>query len=472
MADGVQDLAIIDSYHPLAYRGTWHLSRQIEGRSADQHWYELDTFMTTQDHVRRFEKLRVASTFSDHKIKTISIQLRDGRGTTQSGKRAEKAIKKRLPPVTSRQKPLNVSMLRGPAETNEEVRNDYHNEMENLATDENLPQEWTWEFLADQCKEEIEKLVGRGRLAKGTPYMDGHYKQVVEGREQMRALASKYDNNAITRAEYLQAKKTFRAKRRRWRAQWLDEVLKDIERSMGCGDLGRFYKGLRELGLHLQENSARAIEMHTPAQLKDHFMKIGDAESIVSDAVLERLPPDREVDEDMAREPNDEEIHEVMAKMKESSAGPDEVTINMLRLTGPEFRRKLGQLIRRMWAEPEGWETLAHSGEVIALFKNKGTRESLDNYRGISLLSIISRVMARIIACRLTAHSEKHAIFRPDQWGFRPHRSTRDAILVARLLIEVATKVKSCTDDFDPVVLMLLDIKKPTHRSHETRAGE
>ena len=47
MADGVQDLAIIDSYHPLAYRGTWHLSRQIEGRSADQHWYELDTFLTT-----------------------------------------------------------------------------------------------------------------------------------------------------------------------------------------------------------------------------------------------------------------------------------------------------------------------------------------------------------------------------------------------------------------------------------------
>ena len=82
---------------------------------------------------------------------------------------------------------------------------------------------------------------------------------------------------------------------------------------MGCGDLGRFYKGLRELGLKLQENSTRAMEMHTPAQLKDHFMKIGDAESVVADSVLERLPPDREVDEDMAREPNDEEIHEVMA---------------------------------------------------------------------------------------------------------------------------------------------------------------
>ena len=93
-----------------------------------------------------------------------------------------------LPTAPKRPKPLNVGMLRGPAETNEEVRKNYLEAMEELATDEDLPADWAWEDMAKRCTKEMEKLAGRGRLVKGTPYMDGHHKQVVEGRERMRNL--------------------------------------------------------------------------------------------------------------------------------------------------------------------------------------------------------------------------------------------------------------------------------------------
>ena len=53
------------------------------------------------------------------------------------------------------------------------------------------------------------------------------------------------------------------------------------------------------------------------------------------------------------------------------------------------------------------------------------------NYRPISLLSIISKVLERIIYKRVTAHLE--CIYPPiqNQWGFLPGRSTTSAILSA-----------------------------------------
>ncbi|CAK0849734.1 unnamed protein product, partial [Prorocentrum cordatum] len=144
--------------------------------------------------------------------------------------------------------------------------------------------------------------------------------------------------------------------------------------------------------------------------------------------------------------------------MRESAAGEDGVTINMLRLSSPEFQQALFALVRRAWRQPEAWEPEAHRAIVLALFE-KGDRARLDNYRGICLLSIISRVVARTISIRLMTHAERHGVFRADQWGFRPWRSTRDAILLARLLVEGATKAKT-PEDMEHLVFSLLDIRK------------
>ena len=57
------------------------------------------------------------------------------------------------------------------------------------------------------------------------------------------------------------------------------------------------------------------------------------------------------------------------------------------------------------------------------------------------------------------ARAELHGVFRADQWGFRPWRSTRDAILLARLLVEGATKARTL-EDMEHLVFSLLDIRK------------
>ena len=71
------------------------------------------------------------------------------------------------------------------------------------------------------------------------------------------------------------------------------------------------------------------------------------------------------------------------------------------------------------------------------LWKKKGKKSSLDNYRGICLLSIISRVCARLVSGRLQEWGEETQRFSDYQWGFRLGRGTRDAILICRIFCEL-----------------------------------
>ena len=87
-------------------------------------------------------------------------------------------------------------------------------------------------------------------------------------------------------------------------------------------------------------------------------------------------------------------------KMKESAAGDDEVTINMLRCAGAEAQKLVVSMVQRYWLDPEGWDEEAHLAVVIPLFK-QADRSQLKNYRGICLLTIISRLVAKGLASRL-----------------------------------------------------------------------
>jgi len=53
----------------------------------------------------------------------------------------------------------------------------------------------------------------------------------------------------------------------------------------------------------------------------------------------------------------------------------------------------------------------------------------MNNYRPISLLPILSKVFEGFLKKKLSGHLEHHDFLAPSQFGFRPQRSTSDAIL-------------------------------------------
>ena len=72
---------------------------------------------------------------------------------------------------------------------------------------------------------------------------------------------------------------------------------------------------------------------------------------------------------------------------------------------------------------------------IIHLFKCKGSRNSYNNYCGISLLSITGKILARVLLNRLNAHLE-HYVLPERQCGFCAGRGTTDRIFAARQLQE------------------------------------
>ena len=72
------------------------------------------------------------------------------------------------------------------------------------------------------------------------------------------------------------------------------------------------------------------------------------------------------------------------------------------------------------------WEEPLKVGVIIPLFK-KGDKSDPNNYRGICLLPILSRVLGRILATRIRLWAEEMNHLDENQAGFRKGRSTADA---------------------------------------------
>ena len=90
--------------------------------------------------------------------------------------------------------------------------------------------------------------------------------------------------------------------------------------------------------------------------------------------------------------------------------------------------------------------------KIITLYKNKGERSDCNNYRGISLLSIVGKVYARVILSRLQKLAER--VYPESQCGFRAGRSTADMIFSIRQLQE------KCREQQMPLFVAFIDLTK------------
>ena len=95
---------------------------------------------------------------------------------------------------------------------------------------------------------------------------------------------------------------------------------------------------------------------------------------------------------------------------------------------GPPFTEKLTELFHIMWRK-EAIPQEFKDASIIHLFKRKGNPQVCNNHRGISLLSIAGKVLARVLLNRL---NEQLGLLPESQCGFRKNRETIDMIFTAR----------------------------------------
>lgn len=66
---------------------------------------------------------------------------------------------------------------------------------------------------------------------------------------------------------------------------------------------------------------------------------------------------------------------------------------------------------------------------IVRPILKKGDPSTPNNYRPISLLPVISKVLEKCIAIQIIEHFEKNNLFTKHQWGFRKNRNTVQGIL-------------------------------------------
>jgi hypothetical protein len=113
------------------------------------------------------------------------------------------------------------------------------------------------------------------------------------------------------------------------------------------------------------------------------------------------------------------------------------MTAELLRGGGPCFQQALHSLVCRVW-HGETPSALVES-EMSAALKPKGDPSLLKSLRPITIISLLRKLVARILCKRLTGWLEEGRLLE-QQCGFRPGRSCADQIFCMRRMEEMAAE--------------------------------
>ena len=244
---------------------------------------------------------------------------------------------------------------------------------------------------------------------------------------------------------------------------YVDNLADEAEAAAGRQDARTLYKITKVLSgsysscnWPVKDSSGNIIpgEKEKVKRWKEHF-----------ETVLNRPDPVQAPDIAAADEPLDintdpptlEEVKTAIKAMKSGKAGGlDGITADMLKAEEVETPVILQSILENIWNDmviPKEWTT----GLIIKLPK-KGDLSNCNNWRGITLLSLTSKIMSRIIHRRLSNALDE--TLRSEQAGFRKGRSCSDHIFTLRQILEQSHEFNS------PVYANFVDFRKAFDSIH------
>ena len=172
-----------------------------------------------------------------------------------------------------------------------------------------------------------------------------------------------------------------------------------------------------------------------------HFSNIGKINDKINDAspLLENINNESQSENDTKPTLDKlslsyEDVLDAISQCKNNkSPGIDSITNEIIKNGGDIIAMSMYKLFKRLVdleKIPDEW----NEGTIIPIFK-KGDHRDLNNYRGITLNSCVSKIYNRIISQTVSNFIEEHDLLTEVQGGFRKDRRCEDHIFVLKSII-------------------------------------
>ena len=135
------------------------------------------------------------------------------------------------------------------------------------------------------------------------------------------------------------------------------------------------------------------------------------------------------------------------------ASGPDCISVVVLKNCELELSYILAELFNKHLKEscfPNCWKV----SPVVSVFNSVGERSTAKNYCLVSLLSVVSKVIEKLVNNRIIDHLGKCGLFSNFQYGFRSSQSTADLVTV------VSDKIARAFNRSGATLAVALDISK------------
>lgn len=191
-------------------------------------------------------------------------------------------------------------------------------------------------------------------------------------------------------------------------------------------------------------------------RVNEYFSRIGSDLALLISPNLQnnQLPNDNINTNSFVLLPTDESEVELIIRSlrKDAAVGWDEIPARLLQECSNTLVPVITHICNISMAEgifPKSFKKAV----VHPIFKN-GNRDSVNNYRPISVLPALSKILEKVLNTRLRLFLKKNSILAPNQFGFREGISTEDA--VASLVNDIVNSL----DNGQKCLSIFLDLTK------------
>ena len=171
----------------------------------------------------------------------------------------------------------------------------------------------------------------------------------------------------------------------------------------------------------------------------EHFKNLSSKETSLSEQgkneVADFLSKGDIFVEEIDKEVTLEELNNEIKNLKQNKSGGHDKLINEFIINAPSYVKDFIVLmfntILLLEYIPENWCI----GTIVPIFKS-GDQGEVNNYRGITLISVICKLFTKIMNSRLNRWAENNNVLTEAQFGFRSGRGTTDCLFILHGLIE------------------------------------